>query len=127
MRHIYQARCTYDQLYAVLTTSNLATIDPHIAGIMELLKARNRVSPAVLKVLQRTLDGKNVTAKHAVILFALHAEPALQTWFAQNSNERVVAEYTANVLPSLVHAMTTGHYETLTEFVGDARSEFVCI
>lgn len=127
MRHIYQARCADDHLYSVLTTCNVATIDPHVAGVIELLRARNKASKSVFAVLQRTLDSANVVAKQAVILFALHAEPALRAWFAQNSNERVVAEYTTNVLPRFVHAIMTGHYQTLKEFVDEARAEYVCI
>lgn len=127
MRHIYQARCADDHLYNVITTSNKASIDPHVAGVIELLRARNKTSKTISAVLQRTLDSENLVAKQAVVLFALHAEPALRTWFAQNSNERVIAEFTNNILPQLVHAIMTGHFQTLKEFVDEARAEYVCI
>ena len=124
LRRIRQERCEADHLYAVLTTDNAARLDPHVAGIQRLLKSRN-VEASVIQALQAAVDCKSSVVKHAIILFALHAETAFREYFAQHSYERIVGEFTLNALPRFVQAMLTGHYETLDNFVQDARSDYV--
>lgn len=126
LRQIYQDRCSKDLLYAVLTTQNLARIDPHVAGIQRLVLSRN-ADKTVQRALQAALDSKCVVVKHALVLFALHAESAFKKYFADRSNDRVIGEFTLNNLPKYVHAMLTGHYENLETFVQDARAEYVAV
>ena len=122
LRSIRQERCDVDHLYAVLTTRNAARLDPHVAGIQRLLKSRD-VEASVIKALQAAVDSESCVVKHAIILFALHAESSFREYFAQRSYERIVGEFTLNALPRFVQAMLTGHYESLSTFVQDARSE----
>ena len=106
----------------MLSSGNTAKLDPHIEGIRRLLHDQSRCLAAAL---QKVLDCNDPCAKHAVILFALHASPSFRAYIAKNSNARVLGEFTNNELPKRVNACLTGHYESLKAFVRDARGSFL--
>ena len=124
-RRVYELRCEGDPLYAVLSSNNNAVLNPHVSGIMHLIKRRCPMRSVTEKAFRAALDSNNVVAKHAIILMALHAEPSFREYWAQCGNERIVAEYTHNVLPKLTHAVLTGHFENLESFVREARIEYM--
>ena len=119
---IYTDRASNDLAYAMLSSANMAKLDPHVEGIRRLL---HNQSPCVQGALQKVLDSNDPNVKHAVILFALHAEPSFRAYIAKHSNERVLGEFVNNELPRRVSACLTGHYDSLKTFVRDARCNFL--
>jgi hypothetical protein len=124
-RQVYERRCAGDPLYAVLSSNNAAVLNPHVSGIMQLIERRGTLRSVTMKTFQRVLASNDTIAKHAIILMALHAEPAFREYWAERGNERVVAEYTLNVLPKYVQAVLTGHFENMKTFVREVRSEYM--
>ena len=125
-RKVYERRCEGDPLYGVLSTGNAAVLNPHVSGILHLLKRQvGNLRSTTANVFTEVLKSDDAVAKHAIILMALHAEPAFREYWADRGNERVIAEFTHNVLPRHVHAVMTGHYDDLRCFVRDALAEYM--
>ena len=122
-RLIYERRCQQDLLYQVLTTASRTELDPHVQGIIRIASNR-QLSANTRSQLQAVLDGEDSVSKHALLLFALHAEPAVRKYIGDRSTTAALAQFTHTVLPALVNRVTTG-VDTLAEFVTTSRTEYI--
>ena len=122
-RLIYERRCDSDLLYQVLTTASRTELDPHVQGVIRIASNR-QLSQATRAQLQAALDDDDSVRKHALVLFALHAEPSVREYLGKRSTTAALAQFTQRVLPALVNRVTTG-VDTLEEFVTSGRDEYI--
>ena len=122
-RLVFERRCQTDLLYQLLTTNRLEHLTPHVLGVHRVLNNR-RIGDQAKRQLASVRDGDDALRKHALVLFALHAEPSVKEFFGQRSCPKALGQFTQYVLPALVTRVATGII-TLQEFVRCCRNEYI--